>query len=258
MEDFYSEMTSRNWAFISSDEQAAIRSTRLLMAGCGLGSVVSVIAAQTGFTDFTLVDHDVVEVSNLNRQAFDRSHVGTNKALALRSILEARSEAVSVKALDSAVTVENAAELVSNADIVLNTVDFDGVNYALNAAAREQGKPVLFPMNIAWGGFCLLFTPDSDGLEQLVAVEPPDGETEFVIGLLGSLEDFRLAPYLANRMAELPDIVGAPGRPTPQLAVAAARSASLVVEGMVRLVLGLPVRTAPRPMYVDMWDAWAE
>ncbi len=257
MVEFYAEMMSRNWAFITPPQQETIRSTKLLIAGCGLGSVVATLAVQTGFTHLVLADHDRVEVSNLNRQAFERADVGSNKALALKARLEARSQSLMIEAHDTRITRDNATELVSRADIVLNTVDFDGVDYAINAIARKQGKPVLFPMNIAWGGFCLAFLPGSPGLEELVGPEPPDGETEFVMRLLSSLQGFELAPYLAERIAELPQVVGAPGTPTPQLGVAAARSASLVVEGMVRLALGLPVRAAPCPMYIDTWDTWA-
>lgn len=257
MTEFYSELTSRNWAFISPEDQETIRSTKLLIAGCGLGSVVATMALQTGFTEFILVDHDVVDISNLNRQSFERSDVGSNKALALKARLEARSEATRITALDAAVTLDNVEELVSQADIVLNTVDFDGVNYAVNSVARQQSKPVLFPMNIAWGGFCLAFLPDSPGLEELVGPQPPAGDAEFVMRLFGSLEGFELPEYLASRLAELPQIMGTPGTPAPQLGVAAARSASLVVEGMVRLALGSPVRGAPSPMYIDTWDSWA-
>ena len=254
--DFYSEATSRNWAFVSPEEQERLRAARVLIAGCGLGSVIAVQASQTGFTDFIIADHDAVEVSNLNRQAFDRSHVSVNKARALASILEARSEVVTVEALEASVTPENAASLVERADVVVNTVDFDETTYALNAAARDAGKPVVFPMNMGWGGFCLVFTAESTRLEDLVGTPVPDGDAEFLGRLLGALEDFSLPGYLAERLHELPDIVDAADLPAPQLGVAAARSATLVVEAMVRLTLGSPVRVSPRPMHLDAWDAW--
>lgn len=248
---------TRNWAFISPEEQEKIRSTRVLLAGCGLGSAVAVLAVDTGFTQFVVVDHDRVELSNLNRQAYRRSHIGTNKALALKEILEERSEVVSVRALDEAVTCDNAAELVSLADIVVNTVDFDDVTYALNEAARLAGKAVIFPMNIGWGGFSLVFTPGSATLDDMLGPERPDSDAEFIARLLASTEDFALPGYLASRIRELPEIVSTSGSPAPQLGVACARSAGLVVEAMVRMAIGLPVRVAPRPVSLDAWDVWA-
>lgn len=258
MDDFYSHMTSRNWAFVGAEEQALVRDAHVLLAGCGLGSVIATLAVQTGFTRFTLLDHDTVEVSNLNRQAFDRAHTGANKALALRSILEARGERLSVDAHPTRVTTDNAAEWVAGADVVVNTVDFDQVTFALNAAAREAGVPVLFPMNMGWGGFCLAFTPDSATLEDMVGAEVPSSAAEFLGRLLESAEDFSLPDYLAKRLHELPDIVSASDKPAPQLGVAAVRSASLVVEAMCRLLTGRAVRKAPRPMYLDAWDDWGE
>lgn len=257
MNEYYAEMTSRNWAFLSPQEQATIRSKRVLLAGCGLGSAIALLAVQTGFTEFTLLDHDSVEVSNLNRQAFDRSHVGLNKARALSEILELRSTAVHARALEHAVTLDNVAELVADADIVINTVDFDEVTFALNREARAAGVPVLFPMNMGWGGFCMAFTPESATLEDLVGDTPPASDAEFIGRLLGAAQEFALPDYLAQRLAELPRIVSAGDHPAPQLGIAAARSSSLVVEGMVRLSLGLEVRSAPKPMYIDTWDLWA-
>lgn len=256
LSDYYSTMTSRNWAFLNPEQQERIRTTRIVMAGCGLGSAIALLAAQTGFTEFTLFDHDEVEISNLNRQAFDRSHVGMNKAEALAAVLESRSPDVNVRALGHAVTTDNIAAVVAGADIVVNTVDFDEVTFALNDQARTAGIPVLFPMNMGWGGFCMAFTPDSATLDDLFGGVRPTSDAEFIGRLLGATKEFTLPRYLAERLAELPAIVSAADLPAPQTGIAATRSASLVVEGMVRLTLGLPVRTAPRPMHIDAWDAW--
>jgi molybdopterin-synthase adenylyltransferase len=256
LSDFYAELTSRNWAFISPEQQQRIRSTRILLAGCGLGSAIAVMAAQTGFTHFVVADHDVVEISNLNRQAFDRSHVGTNKAVALKAVLEARTEEVTVEAIPSAITPATAAEFVSRADIIVNTVDFDETTHALNAEARRAGKPVVFPMNMGWGGFCLVFTPESATLEDMLGPGPVSSDAEFIGRLMRGARHFELPDYLARRLGELDDIVSAPGLPAPQLAIAAARSTSLVVEALTRLTLGAPVRVAPSPMHLDAWDGW--
>ncbi len=257
MEDAYAELTSRNWAFISTPEQERIRHARILLAGCGLGSTIASLACQTGFTRFTLCDHDIVEPSNLNRQAFDLTHVGQNKASALASILRSRNPELEIAVVPERVTADNAGRLVSSADLVVNTVDFDEVGYALNAAAREAGVPVLFPMNMGWGGFCMVFTPESATLEEMVGPEPPANDGEYIGRLLASTIGMHLPAYLARRLGELPEIVAAADRPAPQLGVAAHRSASLVVEAMVRLTLGLAVRTAPRPMLDDGWDEWS-
>lgn len=252
MSDFYDELTSRNWAFISRKEQEAIRSTSVLCAGCGLGSQIAVLALRTGFRDFLLADHDVVEVSNFNRQAFDMSHLGLNKAMALESVLRATSDGLQIEVCDHLITPENAPEIVSRADIVVNTVDFDVTTFALEATAREAHKPVLFPLNMGWGGFCIVLDGDSPTLRDMVGTPAPATKADFIRRLLDSLEGFALPTYLAERLEELPELVDLGDRPAPQLGVAAVRTASLVVEAMARLATGRDVRRAPRALSMDM------
>ena len=73
--------------FLSSEDQHAIAQTRVLLAGCGLGSNIAVLAARTGFSRFTIADGDVVDSSNLNRQAFRVEHLGRNKAEVTESLI---------------------------------------------------------------------------------------------------------------------------------------------------------------------------
>jgi len=76
----YEELVKSNWGFISAESQEKIRHSRVLLAGCGLGSNIAVLAARSGFTKFVLADGDRVELSNLNRQTFRLEHLGVNKA----------------------------------------------------------------------------------------------------------------------------------------------------------------------------------
>ena len=76
----YKAFVDRNWGYIKAEHQEQIRTTRLLITGCGLGSNIASLAVRTGFTKFTLADGDNVEINNLNRQTFRVEHLGKNKA----------------------------------------------------------------------------------------------------------------------------------------------------------------------------------
>lgn len=256
MGDTYNELISRNWAFVSPQEQSDIRRCRLVFAGCGLASTIASLAARTGFENMTLIDHDVVEVSNLNRQDFTTADLGANKAVALAKRLALINPGIDARIFTERIEPIGVDGIVELGDIVVNTVDFDESAWALNRAAREAGKPVLFPMNMGWGGFCLLFTPDSPGLEDLVGPEPPETDAEFLGRLFAGLEQFPMPRYLAARLAELPRIVSAAELPAPQTGIAAFRSASLVVEAMVRLATNRPARPSPHALVLDAWDDW--
>jgi molybdopterin-synthase adenylyltransferase len=76
----YEELVKSNWGFVSVEAQTKIRTAKVLLAGCGLGSNIAILAARTSFTNFILADGDKIELGNLNRQAFRLEHLGRNKA----------------------------------------------------------------------------------------------------------------------------------------------------------------------------------
>lgn len=247
--EFYKLFVSRNWAFISPEEQERIKNTRVLLAGCGLGSNIGVLAVQTGFTKFVVVDHDIVEVSNLNRQAFDRRHIGQNKALALKNILEEKSKVVEVEAYPVKITPQNVEEFVSKADIVVNTVDFDETVYTINDIAREQRKPVFFPINIGWlHGFCLVFTPESAILEDMIGGRVFDDEERFFMNLLQGITNYQIPDYLLKNFNWVMKIRKEKGN--PQLGVGVYIVATVIVDSIVRSILRLPVEATPKTMTI--------
>jgi tRNA A37 threonylcarbamoyladenosine dehydratase len=60
------ERYARNRIYLSEDEQSKLKKIRLLLGGAGIGSVVAECALRLGIENITIVDGDVVEISNLN------------------------------------------------------------------------------------------------------------------------------------------------------------------------------------------------
>src|SRR5690349_9979884 len=83
----YATFTARNRGYVSNDSQLRMRSARLMIAGCGIGSSSAICAARMGFENFVLVDGDVVDAHNLNRQFYDFSDVGRPKVEALKAAI---------------------------------------------------------------------------------------------------------------------------------------------------------------------------
>ena len=76
-------MYRRNRIYISNDNQQKMKNCRLLIAGAGLGSVISECALRFGFENITIIDFDQVELSNLNRQNYVQNDIGKLKVEAL-------------------------------------------------------------------------------------------------------------------------------------------------------------------------------
>lgn len=101
-----------------------VKSARVAIAGLGgLGSNVAVALARTGVGHLHLVDFDIVEPSNLNRQAYKISHLGMKKTEALQSELKDINPYIKVSIDTTKVTEENAAALFEKDNIVCEAFD---------------------------------------------------------------------------------------------------------------------------------------
>ena len=89
----------------------------------GLGSNVAVLLARTGIGYLKLVDFDIVEASNLNRQQYRISHIGIKKTEAMKSIIREINPFVEVDILDIKVDRENIYSTVGDIEIVVEAID---------------------------------------------------------------------------------------------------------------------------------------
>ena len=98
--------------YLTPDQLAAVRAARVAIAGCGgLGSNVALMLARSGVEQFLLIDHDVVEPSNLNRQQFWPEDVGRPKVQALAARLAALNPHVRLDARQMRLDGDNLPEL---------------------------------------------------------------------------------------------------------------------------------------------------
>ena len=89
----------------------------------GLGSNVAVLLARAGIGYLKLVDFDVVEVSNLNRQQYRISHIGIKKTEAIKSIIKEINPFVEIEILDVKVERENILSVAGDVEIVVEAFD---------------------------------------------------------------------------------------------------------------------------------------
>ena len=89
----------------------------------GLGSNVATLLARAGIGSLKLVDFDIVEASNLNRQQYRISHIGIKKTEAMKSIIREINPFVEVDILDIKVDRENIYSIVGDIEIVVEAFD---------------------------------------------------------------------------------------------------------------------------------------
>lgn len=89
----------------------------------GLGSNVAVLLARAGIGYLKLVDFDVVEASNLNRQQYRISHIGMKKTEAIKTIIKEINPFVEIEVLNKKVERENILSVVGDVEIVVEAFD---------------------------------------------------------------------------------------------------------------------------------------
>ncbi|MBI1402109.1 MAG: molybdopterin biosynthesis protein MoeB [Porphyrobacter sp.] len=110
----------------------------------GIGSPALQYLAASGIGSLTLVDDDLVDVSNLQRQTiFTTRDIGHGKAVSARRWLANFDDALKVEVSDARITADNAARLVGTCDLVLDGTDNFATRLAVSDACVAAGIPLL-------------------------------------------------------------------------------------------------------------------
>ncbi|GMN02030.1 HesA/MoeB/ThiF family protein [Erythrobacter sp. MTPC3] len=125
--------------------QVALAGAHLAIIGLGgIGSPVLQYLAASGIGRFTLIDDDTVDVSNLQRQTiFTQRDVGHGKATSARRWLANFDDALEVSISDTRITPQNAGELISGADLVLDGTDNFATRLAVSDACVAERTALL-------------------------------------------------------------------------------------------------------------------
>lgn len=134
------QMTIRE---IGEQGQERLKKARVLVAGAGgLGSPVCIYLAAAGVGLIRVVDHDSVDLSNLNRQVLHWSgDVGRKKVVSAGEKLGMLNPDVTLEGLVETITGENVSTLLADVDLVVDAMDNLPTRYLLNRAAIEHNIP---------------------------------------------------------------------------------------------------------------------
>jgi adenylyltransferase/sulfurtransferase len=128
---------------IGEEGQEKLKRAKVLIAGVGgLGCPVSIYLAAAGVGTIRLVDHDRVELSNLNRQILHGDEdIGKNKSDSAIEKLTKLNQSVRVEAIAETITEDNISQLVTGFDLIVDATDNLLTRYLLNKAAIDKNIP---------------------------------------------------------------------------------------------------------------------
>ena len=146
---------------IGIEGQQKLLAARALVIGAGgLGSPAAMYLASAGVGHITLVDNDTVDLTNLQRQiAHTTGRVGQPKAESARLALQQINPETAVTALLERVDDARLAELVAQADVVLDCTDNFATRHAVNRACVAGNKPLVSGAVIRFDGQISVFDP---------------------------------------------------------------------------------------------------
>lgn len=152
---------------IGAEGQERLRDSTVLLLGCGaLGSVAADLLSRAGVGHLVIVDRDIVEETNLQRQLlFDEQDVaeGMPKAEAARRRIGETNSHVRVTAIVDDINHTNIARYAEGADLLLDGLDNLETRYLANDLAVRQGLPYVYGAAVGTTGMAFPVLPHHDG-----------------------------------------------------------------------------------------------
>lgn len=210
------ERYARNQKSISISEQITLLKSSVIIVGLGgLGGCVTEILARIGVGELTLVDGDVFEDSNLNRQLLSQvEDLGKKKALVAESRVSLINPAVNVKACPVYMNSENCLELIGRASLAVDCLDTIPDRFTLEAGCRENSIPLVSAAIGGEAGQATIIYPGDPGLslvygsgEKVPAkgVESSLGTLPYAAVTMAAIECAAVVSYLTGKPPALKD-----------------------------------------------------
>ena len=162
----------------------------LVIGAGGLGSPVALYLALAGVGTIGIVDFDVVDVTNLQRQILHTdADVGRPKVESAKEKLLAHNPDVKVQIHEEPITSENAFDIISQYDVVVNGADNFAARYLVNDAAYLLGKPLVDGSILVFDGQATTYVPGHGCYRCIFPDPPPPGEVPNCAeaGVIGAL-----------------------------------------------------------------------
>ena len=193
--------------------QEKLKQAKVFIAGAGgLGSPVAIYLAVAGVGQIRIVDRDVVELSNLNRQIlhWDKD-VDRGKAESAGEKLRQMNSDIKIETIAENITEANILELVGDCQLIVDAMDNFPTRYLLNKAALSRNIPFFHGSIHGLDGMATTIIPGETACLRCIFPEPPPvaifpvlGVTPGIIGIIQATEVIKyivgIGELLKNRL----------------------------------------------------------
>jgi len=210
--DIYPRRYLRNRESISLQDQLKLTDSRVAVVGAGgLGGTVIQLLGRIGIGMLTVVDCDVFDETNLNRQVFcTKDWVGQPKALAVRAQMKGINPAAEVFAHVVRIDSINGPEILAGCQVIVDALDNVKDRLALESLAKSMGVAFVHGALAGFEGQLMTVFPEDPGLKQIYGsgdeIAGAANRPEFLLGvpsitpsLVATLEAMEVIKILLNR-----------------------------------------------------------
>lgn len=192
---------------LSPEENASLSNFKVCVIGCGgLGGYIIEMLARLGIGYLTVVDGDVFEETNLNRQILsDMNSLGKPKAIVARDRINIVNPLIKVKVINGMLTEENCTEILQGHDVVVDALDSIDARLLLQRQAEALNIPLVHGAIAGWYGQVTTILPGDRTLNILYkekdtkGLEEELGNPSFTPALIASIQVSEVLKILINR-----------------------------------------------------------
>ena len=192
---------------VGQQGQDKLSDAKVLVVGAGgLGCPVLQYLTAAGIGTLGIIDFDIVEESNLQRQIlFGTESLGTNKAIAAKKRLEDLNPTINIEAITERLTSKNALSLFKEYDLIVDGTDNFATRYLVNDTAILTNKPFVYGAIYKFEGQVSVFNyKDGPSYRCLFPIPPKEGSVANCseVGVLGVLPGI-IGTMMANEVIKI-------------------------------------------------------
>ena len=172
--------------FMTKEIQKDLSIKKLIVIGCGgIGSPLAELLIRGGFQNLILVDNDIIEQTNLQRQMFFENEIGKSKAKTLKNHLLKINKNANIEAYQDRVSLSNIDNFSNNVDLIIDATDNFESRIMINFYCEQNNKTWLYNGAVKTQAISCIFK-GKDKLFQKVFPKEIKNQTANTIGILTS------------------------------------------------------------------------
>lgn len=181
-------------------QEKLLNSHVLVIGAGGLGSAAAPYLAAAGVGHITLIDHDTVELTNLQRQIMHiESSIGKSKVASGKAFLQHINSSIQIETIEAKASNSLLDELLPSVDVVLDCTDNFATRHLINAACVKNQTPLVSGSALKFDGQVSVFDPRNSKSPCYACIFSPDEQFEEVscasmgifsplVGIIGAMQ----------------------------------------------------------------------